>query len=395
MTDPKKEQSQSTPNPEETQPSRIPTGGKVLYTAPKGGQEYVRPLTLDQIYRLCRVTILHWSFGLILIPTFKTFFGMSLSFHNPLFFVLLLQTIGCGLLELFLWTFAETPLKKPINWSEEVIVITGGSHGLGLLLAQSFAIKRATVAILDIKEPPSKDMGFYYYECDVGNSKAVAEALRELKEDIGVPTVLINNAGIIRPSLIANSNVVDIEKTIRVNLLGSIWTTKMILPWMLKEDRGFIVNISSVLGVSCPAQACAYNASKAGLNAFHETLHQEISSCHKTKNIKTLLVSPGMLPTGMFDGVKHKFPRIFCNAQPLEVVQKIMYHIEYRVSGELETPLYTSFAPLARFFPLCVRHFVYDYIGANDALSSWKGHDGSTSSVAFDTKDANPTVAFS
>lgn len=373
------------------------TASQVLYTASPEELNRGTPVTFELVFRICKVTIFHWSFGLVLIPIFKTFFGMELSRNSFLFVLCVIQVVLSATVPFLSWLTSEAQPKDKVikNWSKHIVVITGGSSGLGLLLAQSLAIRKATVAILDIKKPDSTQVGLNYYECDVSNSRATIEALKEIKEDLGVPTILINNAGIHRSTILTTANVTDIEKTIKVNLLGPFVTTKTVLPWMLKENWGHIVNISSVLGLSPPSGFSSYCASKSGLNSLHDSLYQEITSVHQNANLKATLVFLGHLKTEMFKVDDVTYPWLFPKAEPLEVVRGIIHNLEYHMSGELFYPFYAHFAPLFRFCPLSLRTFVLNKIGANQSMISWQNNSEKDSPSKDSKSDQKPTIIFS
>ncbi|RCK65316.1 hypothetical protein Cantr_01202 [Candida viswanathii] len=136
-----------------------------------------------------------------------------------------------------------------------------------------------------------EDSLFYILPCDVSDRQQILQTQRMVHRDVGIVTVLINNAGIAT------------GKTI--NLLSSFYTIKAFLPDMILKNRGYIVTIASVLGYMSPARLSAYGASKSGLIALHESLTYELGTPYFAPHgIKTLLVCPGQLKTGMFLSIK-------------------------------------------------------------------------------------------
>jgi NADP-dependent 3-hydroxy acid dehydrogenase YdfG len=131
--------------------------------------------------------------------------------------------------------------KREFEWTDEVIVITGGSSGLGLLIAEVYGMRGVSVAVLD-----------------VGDKKQVAEALAKVKEELGTPTVLINNAAVCQGKSILDLSIDEIEETIKTNVLGSFYTVKEVLPGMITEGRGTIVTIGSVLAHIGPKKLCKF-----------------------------------------------------------------------------------------------------------------------------------------
>lgn len=118
---------------------------------------------------------------------------------------------------LFVWKFVNKRLafgeKRDFDWTEEVVVITGGSSGLGLLIAETYGMRGVSVAVLDVREPEGGEArNVSFYKCDVGDRKQVAAAAKEIERDLGTPTVLINNAAIVHGKGILELTDEEIEK---------------------------------------------------------------------------------------------------------------------------------------------------------------------------------------
>lgn len=118
---------------------------------------------------------------------------------------------------LFFWKFVNKRLafgkKRGFDWTEEVVVITGGSSGLGLLIAETYGMRGVSVAILDVREPEGGEArNVSFYKCDVGDKKQVAAAAKEIERDLGTPTVLINNAAVVYGKGILELSDEEIEK---------------------------------------------------------------------------------------------------------------------------------------------------------------------------------------
>jgi NAD(P)-dependent dehydrogenase (short-subunit alcohol dehydrogenase family) len=91
------------------------------------------------------------------------------------------------------WAYGS---KRTFDWAEEVVVITGGSSGLGLLMSQIYDMRGVTVAILDRVPPEGEGRGVVWYRCDVGNKDEVKKVAKRVREECGEPTILINNAAV-------------------------------------------------------------------------------------------------------------------------------------------------------------------------------------------------------
>ncbi|CAJ0753424.1 13736_t:CDS:10 [Entrophospora sp. SA101] len=213
---------------------------------------------------------------------------------------------------------------QKIDWNDEIVVITGGSSGLGGLLAETLAIRTVTTIILDIKPPEIEHSNVIYYECDVSKLKNVEEVAKKIIEEVGNPTIIINNAGIVKGKTILDESENEIIQQ---------------------------VSIASVAGFSGISQLGDYCASKAALISFHETLRYELDTCYNAKNVRTTLVCPGLLRTKMFDGVQVEYPFITPPLAPLDVVKRIVTSLDKNQGEDILTPYYANLMPLLRFLP--------------------------------------------
>ncbi|RKP30875.1 NAD(P)-binding protein [Metschnikowia bicuspidata] len=243
------------------------------------------------------------------------------------------------------------------NPLKDIVVITGGSNGLGKELVRLLKMRNARVAILDVVplEEATADSNVRFYECDVSDVNQLLACHDQILKDFGAPTILINNAGVNTAGTILETSFSAIENVIKINLLLSFYTTKIFLPEMLERKRGYIVTISSVLGYLSPTHFGAYGASKSGLMAFHESLTYEMGCpLLSTSGIKTLLVCPGQMDTEMFLNVRTPLNMLAPKLSLEAVAAKIIRALETGARGELRLPLYTKLVPLLRAAPCCV-----------------------------------------
>lgn len=140
--------------------------------------------------------------------------------------------------------------------NQDLVLITGGAGGLGTEIALEFRRRDANVVVLDISNPLPENhiSGVHYYRCDISKRSDVAKTIKKIKKEVGIVTILINNAAITTGKPLIHLTFEEIEKTIQVNLLASFYTIKMLLPGMLEKNRGYIVSVSSVLGYMTPAR---------------------------------------------------------------------------------------------------------------------------------------------
>lgn len=161
------------------------------------------------------------------------------------------------------------------DWDKEVVVITGGSSGIGESIAQTLLARnqKTTVVIVDyvpLTWTPNEGAKMSYYKCDLSSSVAIRELASQIRSEVGHPTVLVNNAGLCRGSTVMDGSYGDVELTVRTNLIAPFLLVKEFLPHMVRINHGHIVNVSSVSSLFPPARVADYAATKAGITALHE-----------------------------------------------------------------------------------------------------------------------------
>ncbi len=187
---------------------------------------------------------------------------------------------------------------------DQVAMITGGARGIGRSIALLFAQEGAQIAVCDINlEEAAKTCGdievlgrkALAVKMDVTSLTNVEEGLNKILDKFTKVDILINNAGITKDTLILRMSEADFSAVIDVNLKGTFNCTKACSKIMLKQRRGSIVNIASIIGIiGNPGQA-NYSASKAGIIALTKTSAKELSS----RNINVNAVAPGFIQTEM------------------------------------------------------------------------------------------------
>ncbi|KAG0351598.1 hypothetical protein BC939DRAFT_480443 [Gamsiella multidivaricata] len=342
--------------------------------------------SIDFALHMLNATVFHLSFPFFLIPCIKLY-GAS---NESLAFIL---AAAYGALLFFVkiafWAHERSQRTgEKADWEDEVVLITGGASGIGLLLAESLAIRRITVVALDI-QPVKTALDIDSYICDVSSPEDIARVAKEIREDVGEPTILINNAAIVNGQSILDLSAEDIKRTMNVNFLGQAYMIKEFLPDMIKNNHGHVVTISSAMGImSAPrigndqlrlstiAKAPTdYAASKAAVKAFHETLETEIKYLYKAPGVKTTLVCCGRIATGMFQGVQERLPFFTPILEPLEVVRKIVASIEQRRGrNQIMLPFYVNFVPLVSILPGWFQDLARTISGADRAMETFVGN---------------------
>jgi 3-oxoacyl-[acyl-carrier protein] reductase len=187
--------------------------------------------------------------------------------------------------------------------TNKVALITGGGRGIGKAVAVAYAHEAAKVAICartsaeieeTVKEIQNLKVEARGWPCDVALEDSVNELVDKVVKEFGRIDVLVNNAGVMtRPVPITQLEVKKWDYTIAVNLRGPFLVTRAVLPFMMKQKSGSIINVSSMVGRAAYANFIAYASSKWGLEGFTQTLAAETRS----SNIRVNSVEPGYVAT--------------------------------------------------------------------------------------------------
>jgi len=184
------------------------------------------------------------------------------------------------------------------DFSNKIILISGGSRGIGRAIADRFAQLNAKVIItyksrVDIRHFRARNI--HYFKCDSADGKRVRQVIENIKKKFLTIDVLINNAGITKDTLIMRMSEIDWDSVIDTNLKGTFLFCRDVAKIMIRNHYGKIINISSIVAESGNAGQSNYVASKAGMNGLTKSLAKELGS----HNIQVNSVSPGFIETDM------------------------------------------------------------------------------------------------
>ena len=203
-------------------------------------------------------------------------------------------------------------------------IITGGSRGIGKGIALVFAQHGANVAFtysssVESANSLEKELSNYEvkvksYQSNAADHKESQDLVENVLEDFGSIDVLINNAGITKDNLLMRMGEEDFDKVIEVNLKSVFNMTKAVQRTMLKQRKGSIINMSSVVGVKGNAGQSNYAASKAGIIGFSKSIALELGS----RNIRSNVIAPGFIETEMTAKLDEKTVDVWRNAIPLK-----------------------------------------------------------------------------
>ncbi|MEY2996432.1 MAG: hypothetical protein RLZZ39_1257, partial [Actinomycetota bacterium] len=177
--------------------------------------------------------------------------------------------------------------------SERVVLVTGGSRGIGLATARRFAALGDKVAITYNSTPPPD--GFFAVKCDITSSSDVDAAFTAVESELGPVEILVASAGVTKDTLLLRMSESDFASVVDANLTGAYRVCKRAAQTMLRARRGRIVLLSSVVGLLGSAGQANYAASKAGLVGLARSLARELGSRSITVNV----VAPGPVETDM------------------------------------------------------------------------------------------------
>ncbi|MEU3147808.1 MULTISPECIES: 3-oxoacyl-ACP reductase FabG [unclassified Streptomyces] len=190
-----------------------------------------------------------------------------------------------------------------ITEQQRVAVVTGAARGIGAATAVRLAAEGRAVAVIDLEEGACKDTvekittaggRALAVGCDVSDETQVEAAVARIAEELGAPTILVNNAGVLRDNLLFKMSASDWDTVMNVHLRGAFLMSKACQKHMVDAGFGRIVNLSSSSALGNRGQV-NYSAAKAGLQGFTKTLAKELGKFGVTANS----VAPGFIATEM------------------------------------------------------------------------------------------------
>lgn len=191
------------------------------------------------------------------------------------------------------------------DFSDKVVIVTGGSRGIGRAIALAFGKQGATVvvnynssadaatAVLDEIKADGGDG--QVYQCDVSDDEQVSAMIKAINKEYGKIDVLVNNAGTTKDNVIMMLKPRDFDQVINTNLRSAWLCSRAVSRPMMKKRTGRIINITSVVGISGNGGQTNYAASKAGMIGLTKSLAKELA----TRNVTVNAVAPGFIATDM------------------------------------------------------------------------------------------------
>ena len=206
----------------------------------------------------------------------------------------------------------------------KTVIITGASRGIGKGIAEVFAKQGANIAFTyrssDEKARALEDelsangCKVKGYKSDASNFEAAQQLAADVLEEFGSIDVLVNNAGITKDGLLMRMSEDDFDIVMDINMKSVFNMTKAVLRPMLKQRKGSIINMSSVVGVKGNAGQANYSASKAAINGFTKSTALELGS----RNIRCNSIAPGFIETEMTEALGEDQIQEWRNSIPLK-----------------------------------------------------------------------------
>jgi all-trans-retinol dehydrogenase (NAD+) len=260
------------------------------------------------------------------------------------------------------------------------VLVTGGASGIGRLVAQRMAALGGRVSVWDIrpealdavvaeleKAGPEPARGFV---CDVSRRAEVYRVAGETVAAGGPVDVLVNNAGVVSGRPLLELPDEKIEATFAINALSLFWTTKAFLPAMVERGRGHLVTIASASALIGVAKLSDYAASKWAAMGFDESLRAELRKTAPA--LRTTVVCPYYIDTGMFRGVKSRFPRLLPILREDDVAARIVRAVQ-RDQRQLILPPLVRLLPVMRVLPVGAFDWIARFLGVNASMDEFEG----------------------
>ena len=263
------------------------------------------------------------------------------------------------------------------------VLVTGGAQGMGLLIARGVAARGAHVGIWDVNSGALPDAAARVTAAragvdqlvvsdtvDVGDPDAVLEAAERLAASLGAVDVLINNAGVVSGKRLTELSPEEVQRTLRVNTAALFWTSQAFLPAMIEAGDGHVVTMASAGGLVGVSGLSDYCASKFGAVGFHESLRAELR--RSAPGLGTSLICPFFVGTGMFAGVRTRFPFLLPILEPERVAAAVIRAVE-KNRAVVVLPWFVHSLKLLRLLPARWLDPIASFFGIHVAMDTFSG----------------------
>ena len=259
------------------------------------------------------------------------------------------------------------------------IVVTGGASGIGRLMALELAGQGGRVSVWDIRQEAldavvaelrARGQGAQGFLCDVSRREQVYAIAAQTRAAGGPVDIVINNAGVVSGQALLDIPDEKIEATFAINTLSLFWVTKALLPEMIQRRRGHVVTIASASGLIGVAKLSDYAASKWAAVGFDESLRAELRQ--SAPEVRTTVVCPFYINTGMFRGVKSRFPWLLPILEEDVVARRVVDAVRSDRRRLCMPPL-VYLIPSLRLLPIGAFDRIAGFLGVNASMDEFKG----------------------
>lgn len=191
----------------------------------------------------------------------------------------------------------------------------------------------------------------YYFKCDITSPSTISSVAAEIRSLVGEPTVLINNAGVVRGKTIIDATERDIRFTFDVNTLAHYWLAKEFLPSMIAKNHGMVVTVASTASYVTVPDMTDYAASKAAALSFHEGLAAELRTRYNAPKVRTIVINQGYTKTPLFQGYQNDAKFMMPTLEPETVAEAIVKKVLTGNSGQVLIPGFSSALTLFKGMP--------------------------------------------
>ncbi|KAG9195734.1 hypothetical protein G6011_00855 [Alternaria panax] len=263
------------------------------------------------------------------------------------------------------------------NWSSEIAVVTGGCSGIGKAIAEALTSHGIRVAVLDVQDAPetfTPNELLSYFRCDISSPEAIAEAADTIRNALGNPSILVNNAGITGSHTILKTPSEFLSRIFDVNILSHWRLVQQFVPDMVAKNKGHIVTVASVNSYLTNSANADYVATKTAALSFHEGLTSELKTWYKASGVKTTIAHPAFVRTPMIEEMVLKSgqdPKILETMMlPEEIAEVIVRQVISRRGAQLFIPGWGAPISGLKGWPNWTQELVRDAFGKTSAVTS-------------------------
>ncbi|WFD39049.1 uncharacterized protein MJAP1_002019 [Malassezia japonica] len=266
------------------------------------------------------------------------------------------------------------PKADPPNWKKDVLVITGGSAGIGKDIVELLSRRyQARIAVLDIATPTyvaatNGAPPILWIKTDVTKREAIAAANKKIIETFGEPpSFVVSCAGIAIGGPVLSVSPESVLKTMQINAIANIHMAQEFVPHMVQQNHGHYVTVASSASYYTPPMLSSYCMSKAAALAFHEELRTELRVLYKAPRVRTSIVTPTKVRTLLGHALKDTDNAFISpTLEPVQVAEAVVGAVNSGLSQAISQPLMTKLLPFVRAMPDWYRKLI-EIVGKTDS----------------------------